>query len=215
MKIEDFDTGSGRVVDRIATALTKVSLALRHRLRSAAQRQGLSAIQAQVLVQLARRGPMEVSALCRVLAMSASTISESVSALEARNLVHRQTDPRDHRKVLIQASPRGRRLGQSLTLWTDEILDALEGLSEQERRVFLKALFRMILVLLANGVIQEARMCLTCAEFRPNVHDDPERPHHCALVDMPLGLGNIRVECDDHRSSPRETPSFEEVVRWL
>jgi hypothetical protein len=44
-------------------------------------------------------------------------------------------------------------------------------------------------------------MCATCVFFRPDVHDDPERPHHCAFVDAPFGDRQLRLDCDDYRRS--------------
>jgi len=41
-------------------------------------------------------------------------------------------------------------------------------------------------------------MCVTCRYFRPNAHDDPERPHHCAFVEAAFGDRNLRVDCLDH-----------------
>ena len=44
-----------------------------------------------------------------------------------------------------------------------------------------------------------SRMCLDCRFFRPDVHDDPARPHHCAFVDAPFGDAQLRIDCADHQ----------------
>jgi hypothetical protein len=43
-------------------------------------------------------------------------------------------------------------------------------------------------------------MCVTCRYFRPHVHSDPERPHHCAFVDAPFGDRALRLDCRDHEA---------------
>ena len=35
--------------------------------------------------------------------------------------------------------------------------------------------------------------------FRPRVHDDDQRPHHCALVDAAFGDRTIREDCPEHQ----------------
>lgn len=48
-----------------------------------------------------------------------------------------------------------------------------------------------------TGAYSRARMCVTCTDFRPDVNDDPVRPHHCAFVDAAFGDGETRVDCAD------------------
>jgi hypothetical protein len=62
----------------------------------------------------------------------------------------------------------------------------------------------MIGALQQRGEIPVSRMCPTCRFFRPHVHDDPVRPHHCAFVDAPFGDAQLRIECDDHEDAPAE-----------
>lgn len=40
--------------------------------------------------------------------------------------------------------------------------------------------------------------------FRPRVHADPYRPHHCAFGDAPFGDRHLRLECADHQPAPEE-----------
>jgi DNA-binding MarR family transcriptional regulator len=61
-----------------------------------------------VLHELARSGPMRISALATVLALDISTTSRHVSGLEADGMVVRQSDPADRRATLMSLSPAGR-----------------------------------------------------------------------------------------------------------
>jgi len=69
----------------------------------------------------------------------------------------------------------------------------------------------MIAALQEQGRIPVARMCPTCRFFRPNVHDDPERPHHCAFVDAPFGDRSVRIDCPDHE--PAASSRRPETIR--
>jgi len=62
----------------------------------------------------------------------------------------------------------------------------------------LRLLLRIIARLVERGVVRDARMCVTCEHFRPCAHPDQARPHHCALVDLPLSDEHLRVDCPDH-----------------
>jgi hypothetical protein len=57
---------------------------------------------------------------------------------------------------------------------------------------------RLSAVAAKAGQISPSRMCVTCRYFRPRVHADPLRPHHCAFVDAAFGARDLRVDCGDH-----------------
>jgi DNA-binding MarR family transcriptional regulator len=204
-----FERASGTLDERLSAALAKVALAARHELRRSAARNGLSAVQAQILAVLSREGPpsprlrragaLEIGVLASRLGLTQPTVSDSVAALEAKKLVRRRPDPADRRRVRVEASAAGRRLGGRLVLWPDLFREGLEGLSAPEKEILFRTMQSVIVSLLDRGVIQEARMCRTCAWFRPNVRRDPRRPHLCALVGLPLGPATLRVDCPDHR----------------
>jgi hypothetical protein len=41
-------------------------------------------------------------------------------------------------------------------------------------------------------------MCVTCKFFQQDIHPGEPLPHHCALLDVPLGRANFRVDCPEH-----------------
>ena len=71
--------------------------------------------------------------------------------------------------------------------------------SAEEKGYLLDALLRLIAELQAAGLITVARMCRSCVFFDPDVHDDPQAPHHCRLLDQPLKLTELRVDCPDYQ----------------
>lgn len=206
-----FERTSGPLDERLAAALAKVSLAARHELRRAAAREGLSAVQAQVLIVLAREGPLEMGDLAGRLGLTAPTVTDAVAALERRGLVRRQEDPQDRRRVLVRAAARGRQLGAEMSLWPDLFREAIGALAPGEKKVLFRFLVRLIVSLVRKGVVQNARMCATCTYFRPKVRADRRYPHHCALADVPLGPETLRVECPDHQPAAAAA-AFEEAL---
>jgi DNA-binding MarR family transcriptional regulator len=203
---EDFEAASGTIEERLRGALAKLSLAAREDYRKQAKDEGLSALQAQTLSLLAREGPIEMGELSMRLGLTPPTVSDSVAALERRGLVRREPLFHDRRRVRAIATPRGKKIGRTFATWPEVFEEGIAGLSREEKEVFFRILVRMILSLLAKGVIEDARMCATCAYFRAHVHGDVDRPHHCALVDVPLGPASLRLDCPDHEKgrSPAE-----------
>jgi DNA-binding MarR family transcriptional regulator len=196
----DFEIASGPLASRLVTGLTKLGIALKHGERRTAMARGLSATQAQILVALSRRDGAACTPgeLVDELGVGAPTVSEALRPLFERGLVGRTPAADDGRVRILRLTPRGRREAERVAGWPDFLLHALKALDAGERQTLLRAVVKMISALQEQGRIPVARMCPTCRYFRPNVHDDPERPHHCAFVDAPFGDRAIRLDCADH-----------------
>lgn len=211
----NFEKTTGTLEERLQGALAKLALAARHDYRKKASGAELSAVQAQILSLLSRDGAMEIGDLAKQLALTPATVSDSVAALERRRLVRREPSPEDRRQVRVIPAPAGKRLGRSLASWPEIFQQGLSGLSRSEKEVFFRVLVRMILSLLAEGTIQQAKMCVTCAYFRPDVHKSAEKPHHCALVNVPLGPVALRLDCPDHEEGRTASEALARLDRWI
>jgi DNA-binding MarR family transcriptional regulator len=181
----------------VAVGLSKLGLALRTHAWEERGRTGLTPTQAQIVSLLASRGALRVGELARLLAVSQPTVSDAVSALEGKGLVGRRPGA-DRRVQLVALTRGGEAVAASSTEWPDALLAAVESLDPDEQAVLLRGLTKMILELQRRGRIPVQRMCATCRFFRPNVHVDPLRPHHCAFVDAAFGDRELRLDCQDH-----------------
>lgn len=184
----------------LAAGLSKIALAMRHHAWATSSRQGLTPTQAQVLALLAARREegLTVSRLASELAVRQPTASDAVAALARKGLVRRDRSQTDRRHVLVRLTQAGRSAAGASALWPDVLQAALDALDDRERGVMTRAVITMIRTLQETGRIPVARMCPTCVHFRPNVHADPARPHHCAYVDAPLPDAGLRLDCPDH-----------------
>lgn len=187
------------LADRTLVALSKIGLALRSEAWKDTAPRGLNPTQAQVLVVLKRAGAgLRLSDIADRLGVSAPTVSASVSALGRKGLVRKRPAAEDARAIDVSLTRPGRAEAGKLAEWPDLLLGAVDVLDPAEEAVLLKALLKIIRELQERGRISPSRMCVTCRYFRPDVHDDAERPHHCAFVDAPFGDRNLRVDCADH-----------------
>lgn len=205
---------AGSLGDRLAHALARISLALRHRAQRGAAARGLTPTQGEILVWLQRRGPSTLSELARGLAVTPPTASDAVDALAAKKLVRKRRGPGDARTLRLTLTARGRREAARAAGWPTFLARAAELLPRDEQRFLLVALIRIIKNLQDRGQIPLSRMCVTCTYFRPYAHADPARPHHCDLVQAPFDEAFLRLDCPEHETAP-EGPAAQNWQTWL
>ena len=185
----------------IATGLAKIGSFIRSEQWRDSDVSGLTPTQAQILIHLAQRGPARVTAVAEEIAVTQPTASDSVAALVRKGLIEKRPDPDDARAVSLHPTRKGKRAADALTLWPDALLAAADTLAPEEQAAFLKGLTKMIRTLQRDGAIPVQRLCATCRFFRPNVHADPTKPHHCAFVDAAFGDAALRLDCGDHETA--------------
>ena len=189
------------------TGLAKLGLVLRRHRWQDRERSGLTPTQAGILAILrAAEEPLRLGEIARRLGVTAPTASDAVTRLTEKGLV---TKRRAGRTLAASLTPSGQGEAEAGALWPDELLVALDTLDETERGHLLRVLTKMIRSLQEQEQIPVARMCAGCRFFRPFVHDDPRRPHHCAFTDNPFGDSELRLDCVDHE------PSADRERLWL
>lgn len=187
--------------DQIAAGLARLSLFQRTRDWRRSERLGLTATQTQILVHLANRGPMRVTAVADGIGVRQPTATDAVRALVRKGLVERHPDPADARATLLHLTTAGRKTLRDLEEWPDAMVDAVESLDEDERAAMLRSLTTIVRKLQAGNQIPVQRMCVGCKYFRPRRHDGA-KPHHCNFVDAPFGDAELRLDCGEYESAP-------------
>ena len=192
--------GSRDLDTKLVAALERVGQALRVELRERAMDEGLSLTQAQILLRLASERPpgRRVGALAAALDVRQPTISDAVAALERKGLLERRPDAGDARAATLVLTAHGRAAGGRVGAWDERARAELRRLPRQARQASLTLLLDLIAGLQAAGVVGVARTCSTCRFFRFQVRPGAARPHRCALLDMPLGPGDLRLDCPEH-----------------
>jgi len=185
---------------RLASALSKVSVSLKRRLWRDATMRRISPLQAQVLAFLRRRPnhSSTVSAITQMLGVTMPTASDVIAVLVRRGLLRKFRTEEDGRVFTVLLTARGRRRAEQVTGWPDFLQWATELLPREEQESLLRTLVKLIRSIQERGEIPVAKMCVTCTHFRPYVHEDPQQPHHCALMDAPFGDHLLRIDCNEH-----------------
>ena len=196
----DLSAQHSDVDSKIVAALERLGQAFRILLREKAQEYGLSPIQAQFLVYLLYHDVelRRVSQLAREFGLTQATVSDAVDSLEAKGLVGREHWPEDGRVITLRLSPEGELAATELSTWADTVKEHLDLSSPQEKEVVMRFLMRLIGSLQRSGVITVARMCVTCRFFQRDAHQGTGSPHHCRLLDVPLGTPDLRLDCPEY-----------------
>lgn len=212
--LPQLDEDSASLASRIAAGLHKIGLAMKQQAWQQANDEGLSATQGQILAALATHGALTGSELGQRLGVTLPTISDSVRVLVEKKLLTKSPDPRHPRASLLTLTKKGAELGGRARSWPEFMAAAVTDLSAEEQRAFFSGVLKMIRALQEQGLIPLNGMCTTCVHFRPNVRSGPS-PHHCALVDAPLGGEQLRLDCPDHElaaEAPRRA-LWEQLMR--
>ena len=185
---------------KIVAALERLSQVFRVRLREAARERDLSPTQAQFLIYLLYHEVelRRVSQLARDFDLTQATVSDAVASLETKGLIQREEWPEDRRVVTLWLTPDGEKLATALSRWADPVREHLKRFSPEERQAVMRFLIGLIGSLQRSGLITVARMCVTCRFFRQDIHPGEPSPHHCGLLDVPLGSADLRVDCPEH-----------------
>ena len=211
MSKNPFNTIAEPIAEKVVVGLAKVCQVSRHHAWRQATSQSLTPTQGEILSLLrAEQGESRrLSDVAASLGLTLGTVSDSVRVLVEKSLVFKKQSKQDGRVIELRLTAGGRCAADRFSCWSDVLLTSVEGLSSSEQEVLLRALMKVIRAFQVRGEIPIARMCVSCEYFRPNVHADHERPHHCNLVDAAFGDRHLRLDCPEQ--VPAESDELEKV----
>lgn len=192
--------------EKLTATLERLAQAQRVLLWEKTEPMGLSPTQALILLHLGRceTEVRRVGALARAFDLTPATVSDAVRALESKGLL-RRTPGSDRRVQVLELTARGELLVQQVQDWDRPLRAALLALSDEQQATLYGLLLPLLARLVDNQVITIARMCLLCQHFRPDASPAQPRPHYCALLEKPLGLAELRLDCPEFTSTAHRT----------
>ena len=106
---------------------------------------GLAPAQFMTLLELWEEDGRTQKDLVRRLDIEQATMANTLKRMERDGLIIRQENPKDRRAQLIRLTDKARSLQDDATAAANEVNGiALSGLSEEERRAFIKTMTRVI-----------------------------------------------------------------------
>ena len=145
MSILDAETNAGFLIH-------DVSRLLRGWFDARAQDQGLTRAQWRVLVHLAAREGVNQTELADILELDTVTLGRHIDKLQSAGWLERRPDPKDRRAWQLHLLPAARPILTRMERLAEETMAmALEGLSTEERRVFITTLGRIKRNIMEDG----------------------------------------------------------------
>ena len=191
-------------VDRqIILAVERLSGLFRCLLWDAAKAKKLSPIQIQFLLYLGghSRRLRTVSSLAREFGLTKATVSDAIKTLFRKGLLIKTRSVEDGRISTLRLSVSGKRLAAKLGSWPGVVKRHLEQFPPAAREDVMVFLMDLISSLQLAGVIEVARMCVTCGNFRRDVRPGAPRPHRCTLAGRAIGNTDLKIDCESHSAA--------------
>jgi len=186
-----------RELDRkFISAIERLSRALRVARQQIATNHQLSILQLRILEVLSDDRPRRAGELANELDVTQPTISDSLLALEGKQLLTRTSDPTDRRASVLSLTEAGSTMATQIAQELTPVLDGERMTDDTDHAIALAVTLEEIRRLQARGLITINRSCLTCQHYRPPT---PSETAHCLLLDEQLTLRDLRVDCNDHR----------------
>jgi len=186
--------------DKIIAGVERLSNLFRLLLWDAAKVEKLSPIQIQFLLFL-HDNPSRlrtVSQLAREFCLTKATVSDAVKVLARKRLVEKRPSPRDGRVSMLRLTPSGRKAAERLTGWSDVVKQTMQTCRPELKETVALFIMDLIRSLQTAGVIEVARMCLGCRNFRRDVSPGGARRHRCMLTEKSMGNEDLKFDCKSY-----------------
>lgn len=186
------------VAARIVTAIGRIASVMRSGVWEFATADNLNPVQAEILQLLQDRTEgVRLSWLAAQLSISAASASDSVAALVSKGLLYKARAADDGRATALFLTEDGVAAAARMAGALGFAEGAADALPAAEQTELLSGLFKLIGQLQKTERFPQMRACLSCRFFEPNRHPDQPAPHHCALLNAPLSVALLRLDCPE------------------
>jgi len=190
---------------RIHTALAKLGVALKSADADRLGEEHAHGLESELLtlMRLCPATGLRLSDAALALGVHLAAASDAMLRLVSDHFARKAT-VEDALETTFILTETGRAEAERRADLSDALLASADALPPIEQELLYRTLLRMIRSMQERGVIPVAKLCVNCQHFRPQVHTDSDRPHHCALVGAPLSDRHIRVDCPEHQPADRD-----------
>lgn len=144
---------SSLTTTQVMAALRRIIRAIDLHSRALVQRYGLTGPQLIVLKELVDMSPQTVSALAAAVNLSQATVTGILDRLERKEMLTRERDSKDKRKVLVSPTPAAEDvLAGAPPLLQEHFTAAFDGLADWEQTQILSSLQRIVALMEAGAV---------------------------------------------------------------
>ncbi len=178
--------------DEITTLLERLSRVLQNESHA----EGLKPTQWEALryLERANRFSRTPSGLTAYLGMTKGTVSQTLNALERKDLIRKTLDKADRRQVRIDLTAKGKGLLKRDPLAA--VASAVSALKTSHRSGLNSGLEALLTESLRQRGGRPFGACHTCRYHEANAPDGA--PHRCSLLDVTLSADDSTLICFEH-----------------
>lgn len=154
----------------------------------------LNPMQARLLAFLSKhkgRGH-RITMLAKEFGVSKASISESVSALQRKQLISKSVES-GNRNTVIATTPLGQLAAIEAGAYTNLLALSINNLPPANKENLFKAIHQLVFALYTNGALPVQRMCFNCGNYILQNGD-----HYCTLLKTTLATTALEIDCPDH-----------------
>ncbi len=181
---------------QITNSLEKLIQVQRILLWDIAKKENLSPIQIQFLIFINNHSDRlrRVSVLAEEFDLTKATVSDAVSNLVEKGLIKKIKTEEDKRSYLLELTSEGKEIAIKITNWQEKLTESISKIPEKQKESIYQFLIELIKSLFDDGIINVARLCLTCANIKPGSSD---KPNQCSLTGRVFFNNETNIDCEN------------------
>ena len=189
-RINDIDS-------RIALSIEKLIQVQRLLLWDVAKKYNLSPIQTQFIIFLNRHSPglRKVSVLADEFDLTRATVSDAITSLEHKGLLQKKRIETDKRSSVLELTGEGKKVSKKIENWQKSLIKNISKMPYMDKENAYRFMTDLIKSLFDNGVINTARMCLTCDNILPGIDG---RPNTCNITGRLFFKNEVNINCNNY-----------------
>lgn len=187
-------TQQDEVESKIVVGLERIAEVFRLLLWEQTKKTGVSPIQIQILIFLKHHSPekAKISHLAKEFNLTKPTVSDSILALEKKDLIFRLPVENDSRSFIFKLSEKGEEIVAVTENFANPLKNIFSEFTVAEQNFFWDILSRSIYKLNLQGIISRQRMCFSCRYY-----EQKQGKSHCLLLNQTLELNELRIDCPE------------------
>lgn len=185
------------VEEKIIFLFEKINSIQRISLWDIAKVEKLSPIQIQFLIYIKKhkKEVCTIKNIAQEFGLTLATVSDAVKTLISKGLINKIQTESDKRISNLELTSLGMEVVDRISNWADKLKEQISNFPDETKETVLIFLMELVKSLLELGIINVAKMCVTCKNFQKNRFKKSSKPHYCNFTKTALGNTDLNFDC--------------------
>jgi DNA-binding MarR family transcriptional regulator len=186
----------------IITALDKISQINRLMLWDIWKEEGLSPIQINFIefIDISLLQSATVSKIAKEFDLKKSTVSDSLATLIKKGILKKEKDNIDQRIHYLALTEFGKEKIELIKCRKNSMIKKISAVPAEQKEIVALFLMHLIKDLYDDGLIQTAKMCITCRNFvKKNGNTTDKNQNYCQFTQRYLNNNELKFNCTGYQ----------------